>query len=255
MAILDTVPGLEVAVQVAGIPVPEYSDSSITVAVDGRTEEGLERRQTRSASLQAKSTTKFIEGTPGTEWTVRIRQTAGFKCNDGDRISCELSFDGMRTGLVHSKTINDTSEWEFEWNHLYVQNHVGEFETRQLVCIYDPCNPAAAKDDVLVPTERNKKWRGRDLSEIGTLIVKVYEFKNAERYGLGVLWNGQPSTKGFGVWADEQPSTAIFHTIAVNLKMPMDIPPAGKQPLATFEFRYRTRDILIEQGFIPAPAL
>ncbi|KAK4223456.1 hypothetical protein QBC38DRAFT_459335 [Podospora fimiseda] len=226
MAIITTVPGLEVTVYIGGATANEYPSSTA--------------RNTQTPN----SIAKYIECTPGSSFTIRIKQTAEFRPNPTDHISCELAIDGTRTGLIHSPTLasrmrNANGLWEFEWNSLYTQNYLGGIDEGEMT--FDTPNVAEIARtrrllERIPPLQLGGGvWRADLTHEVGTIVVRVWKVAAQERYDRGFLWN--PLTPRPTV-VFESGYPPIYHTVSANNRIRLDVPPMGKRPIATFEFRY-----------------
>lgn len=108
MAVISSVPGLEVTVVIGGVSAQEYAvpDGEERVP-DNVTRQGYHVPPNSSQSLPY--TAQYIEAKPGEQYAFKVKKGPGFQ-NRSNHIAYRITLDGNQLGLVH-----DMSKRKHDW--------------------------------------------------------------------------------------------------------------------------------------------
>ncbi|KAK8113510.1 hypothetical protein PG984_014036 [Apiospora sp. TS-2023a] len=261
MAILRDLPGLETTIEVGGETVQEY-DVPNTCKVGVKTDIVMEiAEDSFTVTLDAKNiprVIKYVEATTDKQFGFRFRKQPPF-IHSSHHLAIEAQFDGIRTPLKHLLDVNPfINSWDVlhdrvvgrcDGNIIY-SDHVFKFGDLTIV------EPG---EEPLENLERQKLCA----HDRGTLRLFVYKMNDSPSRRV-VKGSRLPLS-----FADDQKQLprevckprALTHQVCFERQFPPnqllnqeqhydDYKDDMRRPCAIFEFRYRSKQGLLEEGVI-----
>ncbi|KAM7194648.1 hypothetical protein V8F20_007840 [Naviculisporaceae sp. PSN 640] len=252
MAVLDEIPGIKVTVEVDGETAIEYDNPA-----SGRLSLTHDDFHLADPKRPLPYIVKYIEAIPGAPFQFRIERTRNFKFK-ASRVSFKAVVDGQSDhSLIGSSKENSRSYWTEVIRYL-VSSKVDKntqyyFKFKNLqVGDVDNLTPA----DIEKQAKKTKEW--------GTLLVKCFHSKKSykshslrdEPVPVNTSISGARTVSEKVLKGKSVDALTEFDTKTVAMSQEFNVWPyldTKRRPFAIFEFRYRTRNGLIEEGVIPRP--
>ncbi|KAJ8131516.1 hypothetical protein O1611_g2115 [Lasiodiplodia mahajangana] len=256
MAIIKGVPGLEVTIQVDGQNLPEYDDTHANSCDDDDLEvlaTVTKARDTVSiAAHQIPHIVKYIESIPGKEFCAKIVKEEYFdsKCH---HLGVRYEVDGLKQ-FKHEPLEYQSSKWTLKMDsRRHYTNRLGwrkrKFKFTQLTRVHTSQGSDQDVSEDLV--------RGRFL---GTIRILVYRMEFCARLPVPLSSNiVRPRDE---IMEKALQGRALYTIAGFGKEVPIPLPkpsferkyqdPEGR-PCAIFEFRYRTKEGLIEELILSPP--
>ncbi|KAI1121292.1 hypothetical protein F5Y10DRAFT_272233 [Nemania abortiva] len=264
MAIIKDLPGLEATIQVDGKSLHEYDDSHLEISDSDDDHDDLgilatatkEKSSVSVAVHQIPHVVKYIEATPNKDFHITFVKQKDFdsRC---DHLGAMIEIDGVEIDTFHEPSSHRNSKWKRHFRYLYYYSDEEgwrkcHFRFSHLTRVSaDQCS-----SDVDIFED------SADTMSLGTIRILVYRMgpshyvpvkpedcflpenimgKVAEKALKG---RALYAISGFGKGMDSSPTTTLIEN---NFQDP------EQRPCAIFEFRYRTKDGLIEERILPRP--
>ncbi|KAK3938443.1 hypothetical protein QBC46DRAFT_410158 [Diplogelasinospora grovesii] len=245
MAILDEVPGIEVGIEVDGQTAQEYDQPIDDVKYLGEAG-GFPR------------VTKYIEAKSGAPFAFLVKKVPGLFYQPSHQIGVEVSVDGRTDMQGWVETKGARSTWDLPWDCKRSAVWVGRSHSGY----YSASLKFANLDRVL--DSRQLLFRAveraiRKSGEIGTIKVRLFYFNQTVLSNRSVAYvTPPPEAQSVKVAEKAMKGRAVDCVVGFT---PQGIRPRGsyhisyfdKRPYAEFEFRYRSKEGLIQEGIIPRP--
>ncbi|KAI1261390.1 hypothetical protein F5Y18DRAFT_440495 [Xylariaceae sp. FL1019] len=257
MAVIKDLPGLKVTIRVDGKNLQEYDDPYIEIADDDDELELLvtATKETDPVSLTVRHiphVVKYIEATPGKAYEVVLVKEKGFDshCN---HLAMRGERDGRKSGLLHEPPTQRRGGWELTIDRAQY-GLIGNRRSRAFM--FAELKPVSSehcnKEDL-----DQSMTRSKDLGTIRTLWYRMKSCAPMPQKDYHSKYTpddaiAEKALKGRALYAKaeygpENPDSKEIPIFEENFQDPQ------KQPCAVFEFRYRTKEGLIEEGIIPRP--
>ncbi|KAK3683952.1 hypothetical protein B0T22DRAFT_266766 [Podospora appendiculata] len=240
MAVITELPGIEAIIVVNGTAAKEYVDTD------------ADEKQDRH---DCPTVVQYIESVPGASFAFRFVKDKNFR-HSSHHIAIKFSVDGMQSGLKHVDYTSHNKKWETTKGYLTLGNpkdgyQRGRFQFAKLDVVND--------DDL--SDEEKKKSLSERAKNLGTLKVLIYHMKPS------VELRGPPKTFDRGLVVMKVAEKALkgraidcrtnFDCVPRSSRRPSETRPAfedpERRPFAIFEFRYRSKEGLMQEGIIPRP--
>ncbi|KAI0096928.1 hypothetical protein GGR51DRAFT_566914 [Nemania sp. FL0031] len=257
MAIIKDVPGLEVTVEIDRRSLPEYDDPHAKICDDDDLEvlatATKEKDSVSTVVCQIPHVVKYIESIPGSEFSIRFVKESFFnsRCH---QIGVAYEMDGIKSSLAQEPSRFGPGRWGFVYvGTRYYSEGVGwrgrkfKFNALQRV----PTNQCS-KQNICEDIARSKS--------LGTLRILVYRMESC------LVLPMPPTSKAYipreNLAEKALKGRALYAITGFGEEMPASGPTVCRgekyqdpeqQPCAIFEFRYRTKEGLIEELIVPRP--
>ncbi|KAI0144583.1 hypothetical protein GGR57DRAFT_326972 [Xylariaceae sp. FL1272] len=256
MAVIKDLPGLKVTIKVDGKDLQEYDDPYIEILDDDDELELLvtATKETDPVSLNVRHiphVVKYIEATPGKEFVFSLVKEKDFDsgCNHM-AVGCEG--DGKRYSLIHAPL----NQRRGEWHCLLDGTQYGPVgNKRRRPFLFSDLKPVSSEDGDEDTLNRSMA-QSKDLGTLRVLWFKMKHCRSLRPFASPPIAPDdsvhEKALKGRALYT----KAGLGRETATRYEDPDyedNFQDPQKQPCAVFEFRYRTREGLIEERIIPRP--
>ncbi|KAK4680664.1 hypothetical protein QC764_100150 [Podospora pseudoanserina] len=260
MAILPSIPGLTVTVEVADRPTKEYDDPD----ADSMQIEMQREEFDHHATPDLPYVVKYIEAKPGAFYHYRVSIQPRRFHYVSDHVGFTVVNDGRETGMTHL-TFNDRVE---KLGLSLVERTVGSTVSRtrggSYINRYFCFSALNVVESDQFTTDQVKKQTAR-AKETGVLKVHLYHMDVSEGYKPQIISGSGPENETTVTMAEKSLKGRAVDCVTSSVVRPRADHPGlyptdnyhdpKKRPFAVFEFRYRSKEGLIKEGIIPRPTV
>ncbi|KAK6087765.1 scytalone dehydratase [Seiridium cupressi] len=249
MAIIDGAKGLEATIKVNGKALDEYDNPVPSAPAEGTNPlPALE-----SSILDVKNiphVVKYVESVAGAEFQLCFTKKGSFR-SQSDHIAFQVEVDGKGQALCHEPKGPRGRRWDEFIDGVYWGSKDDGFLSSNFkfahLNIVDSSNSSAEEMEQEIEESRN----------LGTLRIYVYHMMSTNE--ICNLGGSEMPTEINGATEKATKGLAVTHIVQLGEDeewFPEDSPEdvyedPSERPFAVFEFRYRSKEGLMQEGVIP----
>ncbi|KAI1261388.1 hypothetical protein F5Y18DRAFT_203214 [Xylariaceae sp. FL1019] len=254
MAIIDSVPGVEVIVKINGKAVKEYDVPDYDRTLDRDEIPGLHQRLPRPGRLKGYEKVnhghiaKYIAVESGVEPQVVVTKAPDFK-HHGHHIAAAVHFDQERLCPQHELASDVNEEWTSVTDSVLVRGPDGRLQQRRFQ--FGDLSKVAAQ----TRTAREFEEDEARAADLGRIRVLVYHMKESRPKDVsGYQYDVKEATDSIAEEAVKAKSTSHFITAAPSQDVSSDLEEDFEdeflhsqcRPFAVYDFYYRSEETLVK---------
>ncbi|KAK0669074.1 hypothetical protein QBC41DRAFT_112508 [Cercophora samala] len=257
MAILPSIPGLTVTVEVADRPAKEYDDPDADSMQIEMQREEFDHHGTPDIPYII----KYIEAKPGAFYRYRVTLQFGRFPYVSDHVGFRVVNDGRCTGIAHITDMHRVEKLGLFLLERTVECTVGRSRGGNYINRLFCFSALDVVESDHFTTDQVKKQTAQ-AKETGVLKVQFYHMDRSTYAPKSLVLDDGSEAKV--TLAEKALKGKAVDCVASSVTRPAREPglfptdnfhDSKKRPFAIFEFRYRSREGLIKEGIVPRPTV